>query len=69
MTTLRMTKPERRDENTMTTTAINVQGLTKNYGAFRALDGLNLTLSTGRIVASQRLASAISRDRRYSCSD
>ncbi len=50
MTTLRMTKPERRDENTMTTTAINVQGLTKNYGAFRALDGLNLTLSTGRIV-------------------
>ncbi|MGV8847868.1 ABC transporter ATP-binding protein [Tessaracoccus sp.] len=50
MTTLRMTEHERSDENTMTTTAINVQGLTKNYGALRALDGLDLTLSTGRIV-------------------
>ncbi|MDO5736430.1 MAG: ABC transporter ATP-binding protein [Propionibacteriaceae bacterium] len=50
MTTPTKTKHERGDESTMNTTAIDVRNLTKNYGALRALDGLDLTLSTGQIV-------------------
>lgn len=49
MTTPTMTRHERRDENTMTS-AIDITGLTKNYGPLRALDGLDLTLPTGQIV-------------------
>lgn len=30
--------------------AIEIKGLTKNYGVLRALDGLDLTMSTGQIV-------------------
>ena len=50
MTPPTMTRHERRDEQTMATTALDITGLTKNYGSLRALDGLNLTLSTGQIV-------------------
>lgn len=50
MTAQTSTEPGRRDEDTMTNTAIEVRGLTKNYGALRALDGLDLTLPTGQII-------------------
>ncbi len=50
MTAQTLTEPGRRDEETMTHTAIEVRGLTKNYGAVRALDGLDLTLPTGQII-------------------
>ena len=32
------------------TTAVEITGLTKNYGAFRALDDLSLKLPAGKIV-------------------
>lgn len=50
MTSHTMTLPGPGGEHAMTTTAIEVKGLTKNYGALRALDGLDLTLPTGQIV-------------------
>lgn len=50
MSTPMTTEHERRADRAMTTTAINVDGLTKTYGGLRALDGLDLTLPTGQIV-------------------
>ncbi len=50
MTSLTTTEPERRYEDAMHTNAIKIHGLTKNYGALRALDGLDLSLPTGQIV-------------------
>lgn len=50
MTTPTMTKNERGDDLTMTTSAIDIKGLTKSYGGLPALDGLDLTLPTGQII-------------------
>ena len=50
MPTPTLTENERRADPAMTTTAIDVHGLTKTYGGMRALDSLGLTLPTGQIV-------------------
>lgn len=49
MTSQILTEP-RRWGDTMPNTAIDVRGLTKNYGVLRALDELDLTLYPGQIV-------------------
>ena len=50
MTTHTRTGQGPRGENTMTRNVLEVHGLTKTYGALRALDELELTLPTGQII-------------------
>ncbi len=50
MTTHTMTGPGAGGENTVAGNLIEIHGLTKNYGALRALDELELSLPTGQII-------------------